>query len=429
MQDKNTPLIRDIPHIKKNLENVRNMRAFKNAMPFLGPVLKLFGADVTGINEAMSGIEELERIGEELASIPDRFNDLFAARGWIIYDLMNVDVAKAAIAKAEAGDPDEAEGILVDYYSPETVEWKLHTMYGVKAFRLRIPLAEKALADYREERYHACVPVVLALLDGMVNDLHEKRRGFFAEEVDLQAWDSVAAHSTGLNALALILQKGRYKTTTEQITIPYRNGILHGMDVGYDNRIVAAKSWAALFAARDWAVRAEQGQLTEPPAEPQTPWRELFAKIRQNSEDKARLEAWQPRLASPGSDVPTTGEPDVFGNGTPEQKLAEFLSYWKRNNYGYMAQCIASLAKGPANKAVVSVRQVHGAKKLKAFKFLAINNHAPAITIIKTKLSYEESGSMVESEIDFRLLFEDSKGGVAIPGKPDCKWSVVNWGF
>jgi hypothetical protein len=160
------PLISDIPQIKKNLEQVEGVKSLKAAMPFLCPVLKLFGVDVGQMEEALGGTHELERMAEELASIPDSFNDLFTARGWIIYDFMNVEVAKAAIKKAESGDIDGAEADLVDYYSPETVEWNLRTLMGLDAFRLRMPLAEKALDDYREERYHACVPVVLALMDG-----------------------------------------------------------------------------------------------------------------------------------------------------------------------------------------------------------------------------------------------------------------------
>ena len=191
------PLIRDIPTIKKNLELVRGMKSLKAIMPLLKPALRLLGLNVEEVSDALSQVPELERMAEELAAVPDRFNDLFAERGWIIYDMMNVEIAKAAIAKAEGGDIDGAEADLVDYYNAETVEWNLQTMYGVRAFHPRMPLAQKALTDYREGRYHACVPVVLALLDGMVSELHEKRRGFFAEEVDLQAWDSIAAHSKG----------------------------------------------------------------------------------------------------------------------------------------------------------------------------------------------------------------------------------------
>ena len=89
----------------------------------------------------------------------------------------------------------------------------------------------------------------------MVSELHEKRRGFFAEEVDLQAWDSIAAYSKGLNVLVSIFQKGRKTTRIKPIFLPYRHGIIHGMDLGYDNKVVAAKTWAALFATRDWALR------------------------------------------------------------------------------------------------------------------------------------------------------------------------------
>lgn len=58
-------------------------------------------------------------------------------------------------------------------------------MKGIRAFHPRVGLAQKALIDYEEERYHACVPVVLSLLDGLVNDLQEKRRGFLLKKLIL----------------------------------------------------------------------------------------------------------------------------------------------------------------------------------------------------------------------------------------------------
>jgi len=77
---------------------------------------------------------ELVRQARELANIPDRFSSIFANRGWIIYDMMSLEVAKDAIEKAETGDLDQAEAYLVDYYNVETVTWKLQTMNGVEAF-------------------------------------------------------------------------------------------------------------------------------------------------------------------------------------------------------------------------------------------------------------------------------------------------------
>ncbi len=80
-------------------------------------------------------------------------------------------------------------------------------MKDIEEFRPRMTLAQKALNDYREGRYHACVPVVLALMDGMVNELNlkanMKKKGLSAEDVNLEAWNSVSAHSNGLGRLVL----------------------------------------------------------------------------------------------------------------------------------------------------------------------------------------------------------------------------------
>jgi len=152
--------------------------------------------------------EKLDAIKDQLnrlATIPDKFNETFASFGWIMYEMMNLDVAERAISLAENENIDAGEKELANYYTPEQVKWRLLTMYGVRAFHSRIELANKALIDYEEGRHHACVLVVLALLDGMVNEIHGKqkdlRRGFSSEEVDLEAWDSIAGHSKGLNEL------------------------------------------------------------------------------------------------------------------------------------------------------------------------------------------------------------------------------------
>lgn len=97
-----------------------------------------------------------------------------------------------------------------------------------------------------EGRYHACVPLLLSLLDGVVDDT-SGRVGFFAKGSDLVVRDSIAAHETGLTVLAEIMTKTRRKTNENPCSIPYRNGILHGKELAFDNKIVAAKCWAAFL--------------------------------------------------------------------------------------------------------------------------------------------------------------------------------------
>ncbi len=421
------PLIRDIPSIKKTLESTRNLASLKHALPTLRPFLRLLGIDVDGIDHALANVDDLTRQVEELARIPDRFNALFASQGWIIYDMMNIEVAKTAIEKVESGDLDGAESVLVDYYNVGTVRWHLMMMKAVAAFRPRIPLAQKALTDYEAERYHACVPVVLALLDGLVNELHAKQRGFFADDVDLTAWDSIAAHGQGLNALAGIFKKGRRKTTTERITIPYRHGIMHGMDLGYDNRIVAAKTWAALFATRDWALKAERGLLEAPPEESPKTLVEILEQYNEIETYKERLAQWTPRRIVIGADTPATGEPNLFADGTPERRLAEYLAFWKSRNYGHMAQCLSAKLGPPAGNAPAQVREVFESMNLKSFAFTEISDDAAAVSEIQTELVFEEYGREIKKSVRFRLINEDHDGNVAVRGTAGSKWIIVNW--
>ncbi|MCQ4366018.1 hypothetical protein KQR54_34055, partial [Mycobacterium gordonae] len=251
--------VRDIPSLKEMSTTATNMVNLKQAMPILKPLLKEWGVEVEKMDDVLQNIDGMARQTKEFVSIPDRFNNFFVDHGWIMYSLMNLEVAKDAVLKAEAGNFMEAQELLIQYYDVETIRLQLKRLNSIKAFRSRTELALKALIDYEEKRYHACIPVVLSLTDGLVNELHEDRKGISAGSTKLEAWDSIAAHSQGLGKLVKILRKGRRKTTTEQISLPYRNGILHGTDLGYGNETVAAKTWALLFAVGEWASKVEGG--------------------------------------------------------------------------------------------------------------------------------------------------------------------------
>lgn len=430
------PLIRDNPTIKNLLQDIQDLNSIKDFMPIAGPLLKLLGTDIDGIDKILAKANELDSSVKELASIPDRFNDLFSPRGWIIYELMNLEIAKTAIDKAESDNIDEAETYLLSYYNAETVSWQLSQMKHVKAFRPRMPLAQKALIDYGEGRYYACVLVVLALLDGLINEiyqkLHPERRGFFAEGVDLEAWDSISAHSKGLKALSNVFRQGRYTTVFEQISIPYRNGIMHGMDLGYDNQMVAAKSWAALFAARDWAIKAEKGLLEPPPpAASKTvieTMGEIIQQIREDGDEKIRLQEWKPRAIKLDQCImPLVYNPEACKSGSPEQNLADFLSYWKIRNYGFMTKYVSDNNHYSSKPLVIRLKGIYGSKRLHWFKFEEINDTAPAITVIKAELNYEEYGREIEKSMDFRMINKDSTGKSSIHGMPGSNWFIIDW--
>jgi len=423
--------IQDIPSFKETQSDAKDLVALKNAMPVLRGPIELIGIDADQLDNALKDAEGIKESIEEITTLPDRFNDHFVAHGWIIYEEMNLQVAKTALEKADLGDIEGAEAHLAEYYNPETVQHKLRRMKDIEEFRPRMTLAQKALTDYREGRYHACVPVVLALMDGMVNELYlkvnGKKKGLSAEGVNLEAWNSVSAHSNGLGRLVPLMMKGRNKTTTQQIDIPYRHGIMHGMDLGYDNRIVAAKTWAALFSLRDWAIKAEKGTFEHPSAEKPPNIADLVHQIQKNQEDQQFLQKWKPRDIKPGRDIPVSGKPENYKDGSPEKLLAEFLGYWQDRNFGFMAKiALASIgSKDPANPRDLNL--AYSKRVLKAFEFEAVRDQAAAITVIATKLTYEEYGHEVERSFEFRLINLDSKGEAQVRGQPECSWLILNW--
>jgi hypothetical protein len=431
MSEKESPQIKDIAKFKQMREMMKGFRIIKNVFPFASPVLKFLGINTNEMKEAFEEFDKLEREFQELSELPDKFNDTFSSRGFIIFNSLNPDVAIEATRIAET-DIDEGEKYLINHFTPEIVETYLYMMNGVKAFRPRMELAEKALIDYREERYHACIPVVLALMDGLVNELNrQQNRSFFSEDSDLRAWDCITSHEKGLNALKEVLHLGRYKTTTEEISIPYRNGILHGMDLGYANKTVAAKTWAALFAVRDWAEKAESKMLSAPPPEPTPTWSSLYQQVKEHSEWKNNwerlLENWKSRNITVGKDIPKEGEFTDFEDGTPEAKVVEFLCYWKKKNYGNMARCLESNFRTPVNKLAQQIRERYQQSPLVSFELIEVRDTTPAVSEVDVLLTYEKNEQVLEKTVEFRVLIYDEKNNPTIFGNSDAKWFIMNW--
>ncbi|WPQ57156.1 hypothetical protein [Paenibacillus polymyxa] len=356
----------------------------------------------------------------DLVTVPDRFNDMFAERGWILYDMMSLATAEEAVKRAEDGDIEGAEQKLVEYYDAETTRLHLSMMQAIKAFRPRLRLAYRALTDYEEERYHACIPVVLALLDGLVNDIHQNRKGFFAEDIEFEAWDSLAAHSKGLGQLASIFRKGRRSTTTDPLTLPYRNGILHGTDLGYDNRLVAAKTWATLFSLRDWALKVENGKDKPPVEKPKESLRKVMSKYSETLKEHNELQKWKPREIILNDEF-------VFQEGSPEFVLNEFMELWKRKNYGYMSKLV-QLNKVDDKQKPKKVKEKLADCLLKDFKFLSINDIAAA-TAIELSMQIEKNNIITEYQYAYSLINIDEENKFVRRGKPGSKWKIEKWNY
>lgn len=416
--------IEDIASYKKIRENISGFRVLKYVFSSVRPVLHFFGVNTKTFGDIFEKFDDLEIQVKELTLLPEKFNDLFVSKGWIIFELLNIEIIKEAVIKGENGDFEEAENVLVEHYTLENIQFYLRTMQGISAFGDRSRLAHLAAVDYAEGRYHACIPVVLALMDGLVNELNEENRSLFAEGTELKAWDSVSAHDRGWGRLVRVFSKTRQKTYKEQISIPYRNGIMHGMDLGYDNKIVAAKTWAGLFALREWAFKAERNQLKEPPEEPKLGWRETLKQIAKIEDSKKLIESWVPREITVGFHIPENGEPEKFLVGTPERRLVEFLYLWKQRNYGYMARFLPGSEHSVSTATPQQVRNHFADRCLTNYRIMSIKDNAPAVCTIEVELFCESDHTVTIKE--FRMIYQNPQGRAIVSSQSGGQWVVYN---
>ena len=431
----NSDRIEDIPSYEELRKNISNTQTLYDALPWLNRILRLDGMTKSTLVDQKTKLELLAQEANTLITLPDRFNALFASRGWIMYEFMEVSTAQKAVVIAESGNVEEAEQVLVDFYDEEALRYRLIWMGNIRACQPRIPLLRLAKEDYLAGRYHACVPIILSQLDGLVSELspsvnNHGKRGFFAAGSNLEAWDSISAHTTGLAQLARVLGADRHKTTTESISIPYRHGILHGIDLGYGNKMVAAKAWAALFSVRDWAIKVEQGGIIAPPPKAERSWIDIIRQIQDTNDSKARMEIWTARDVRLKRDFPETGEPDAYGEGSPERTLVEFLTAWRAGNYGRMTLYPPFSPHHPPHKngkRAGQFREHYVSKPLHSFSLLEVRDSAPALTIITLKISTGDHAQPREEVIDFRLIYEDSSGHGVPRSKPEGSWRVLNY--
>lgn len=319
---------------------------------------------------------------------------------------------------ADQGQIETAEAELVAYYDEGTLDFWLRSLRSIPCFEPRLELLDLAKADYLAGRYHASVPVVLAMIDGAANDLGHV--GFFAEGAQLEAPNSIAGHVSGITRLAKAFGKTRRKTSTDLIPVPYRNGILHGVDLGYAQKHIAAKCWAALFAVGDWA-RA----LMEPekPKEKKT-FFETIQQIAATAALKRSLTEWRPREGVIPQGKPLSASADCEPT-TPERAAAVFLEAWHTRNFGKMAAALDRKGGRSTKAGAGDIRKDYTGFDLNAFKLTAVRDDAAAISIVDVEADVRTGPGILTSSFQLRMIYKDQEGNPAVRGQAG-QWLIVH---
>lgn len=405
------------------------MNAMREAVnnPLFRALLGAGGGNLGELDSALARVKEASRDLDVHWREVAAFNRYFTERGWIYYDPMNLEFVKSVNAVAAGDDLDNAETMIVEHYDEKHLRFMLNLMKYVKAFQPRMTRARQALEDHLAGRYDATVLALIPIIDGMVQDAHEKHRGFFAEGTDLTAWDSIVAHPQGLMELARSFSKTRPKTNTEPLTLPYRNGIVHGTDLNFDSRLVATKLWALLFTLRDWALKSERGELRAPPPEQEPTLSESAAKLIAVRQNRAALDTWEPRGLEFGRDLPETGTPDLYEAGTPERALVTMLCAWQVRNYGAVRDCMVKAFREMDKKELFyRLRDWYANRPLSTFALQRFEREAPGAVDIVTTLHFGDELDQAYM-VTFRALCETRFGEISYGGAADAHWGLLGW--
>ncbi|WAM19175.1 hypothetical protein [Rhodococcus sp. JS3073] len=271
-------------------------------------------------------IEAAERNYRKVVDMVDAFYALLGERNWIFTDDLRLTDVEQILETST--DPAEAERKLIDYYKAnDRIDFALLLLNKITALKPRMTLIELALKDFRAGRYYSTVLVLLAVMDGFVQDvdINDRKNLNARPPEDMVPWDSVAGHHLGLTHAHRTFLKGCYKTDTADATELYRNGIMHGMVVNFDNDVIAAKAWNRLFALADWA-RSREKRARPPKA---TPTRaELLEQARELQANRRLLRAW------------TEHQHDVSEIDDERTDLdrtcIDFLQQWERGQWGLL---------------------------------------------------------------------------------------------
>lgn len=316
---------------------------------------------------------ELDRITKSV----DDFYALLGPRNWVYHDMLPFEDVVTLVARSA----DAAEQALVDVYADaEWLRFVVGRLWRFEAMRSRLSLLHRAREDHIAGRYYAAVLVLLAVMDGFVNDVDvQRRRGLHAREADeMVAWDSVVGHHLGLTSAHRTFTRGFFKTSDTPVHELYRNGIVHGTLTNFDNAIVASKAWNRLFAVADWAASVENADVENPP---ELTWREIGEQIMATAPAKRALEEWRPSVLTP--------DDEPFATNPLCVRAVAFLDAWLRANYGGMAAAIAkTLAEKSLGKTAGRMRNDFADHVLKDYKILRVDFVAAAVAEVHVELVF-----------------------------------------
>ena len=317
-------ILEDYPSLKFQYNQINNMRFLKLLMS----------------KEQRKELDRIKKNMSDLILTTEEYNDNFSDYGWIAYSLINVEFMKNANQIFKDNGIEKAEEFIADYYIKNSKNDKRFIQYSSNEFRRRANIIDEAFEAYQNKKYCSAVTLFLTIADGVINDF-TKNKGFFTEGLNLDCWDCLVESDKGLKKIKDIYNLPRKKTNEEEITMPYRNGILHGRELNYGNKFVAGKCIVILLAISEWIKNknTENKRREKYTSEVNLPkLTESLKKLQETENTRKIINDWKSKDIVVGKDIPITGKKEDYTQYDFIYKLVETIEIWKSKNYGELAK-------------------------------------------------------------------------------------------
>lgn len=411
--------LKDIEHTSKQIANFELI--FK-----INGFLQKLKIGSKKIDNMKMEFNKIKNEAYNLQKYPQKYNEYFADEGFISYESMDFFIIKKAVDLHEIDNKKDAIECIKAYYSCENIEKRMIIIKYIPEFQSRMKFIELALEDYKNKRYYAVIPILLMMIDGVINDVFDK--GLHSNDINLDVWDSLVVQNQGMNSIKNIFTQSRKKTRTDSISQPYRHGILHGRDLGYDTYEVALKCWVILFAIRDLVVskKTESARHQEYIKKNEsTSWKKIFNNWSALEKTKKQLSEWKPRVLDELY-INTINQNNNSFENEPENIVIKYLDFWIKRNYGNMAKIEKAGASKNLPYYAGQIKNKYKDINLHKYLIVKIQDSAPAITQITVKLDLDYYGKKITKTTIVRCVYQSEDKTILIRADKMGQWYVFH---
>lgn len=358
----------------------------------------------------------------------EEYNNNFSDYGWIAYSLINVEFMKNANIIFKENGIEKAEDFISDYYKDNIKNTKRFIQYSTKEFRKRANIIDEAFEAYESEKYYSAITLFLTIADGVINDF-TKNKGFFTEGVDLDCWDCLVECDKGLKKLKEIYNLPRKKTVEDMVTMPYRNGILHGRDLNFGNKYVAGKCNVLLLAISEWikSKNTEESRKDKYKKEANPPkLSESIKKLQETQDNRRIINRWTSKDIVIGKDIPITGIKEDYKQYDFIYNFVETLEIWKSKNYGELSKRFEILFNYETRDGFKPkrCRELFEKNILLEFELTNIIDQAIFMKVIEINVQIQKENKVTNGKMKIGMVYEGKEGIFAIPEKNNGEWKI-----